>query len=179
MISSSLVMYSPVCSYSSHSQLGPSAVGLFGASSSRQYSYTTKNRAVSGVFQNIDPPPPLHQRLCPPNAPKAGGYTLAGQWWGRGSIFWKTPDIGLASYSIISLRPTPSEYKFIHNIDTTSVAWLTRVRRGSVSRASACPSSKSRLGTAPQRMPSTGRKPGGQKEGTRRLYVCSINVKIK
>jgi hypothetical protein len=24
-----------------------------------------------------------------------------------GSIFWKTPDIGLASYSIISLRQAP------------------------------------------------------------------------
>ncbi len=43
---------------------------------------------------------------------RAGGYTLAG-WGGThspggegvgGSIFWKTPDIGLASYSIISLR---------------------------------------------------------------------------
>jgi hypothetical protein len=67
MISSSLVMYSPVCSYSSHSQLGPSAVGLLGASSSRQYSYT-----------------------------------------------------------------------IIHNIDTYSVVWLTRVRRGSVSRGSTC-----------------------------------------
>jgi hypothetical protein len=30
-------------------------------------------RAVSDVFQNIDPPPPLStQRVCPPSAPKAG-----------------------------------------------------------------------------------------------------------
>ncbi len=36
-------------------------------------------RAVSGVFQNIDPPPPLHHRVCPPPAPKAGRYTLAGR----------------------------------------------------------------------------------------------------
>ncbi len=80
MISSSLVMYSPVCSYSSHSQLGPSAVGLFGASSSRQYSYTV-----------------------------------------------------------------------IRNIDTTSVAWLTGVRRGTVSGASACSKAgpSSNLGSAP------------------------------
>jgi hypothetical protein len=44
-------------------------------------------RAVSGVFQNIEPPPP---------SPGVEG--------GGGSIFWKTLDIGLASYSMISLR---------------------------------------------------------------------------
>merc|ERR1740128_352159 len=38
MISSILLMYSPVCSYSSHSQLGPSLVFLTGASSPAQYS---------------------------------------------------------------------------------------------------------------------------------------------
>ncbi len=32
-------------------------------------------RAVSGVFQNIDPHPLYTQRLCPPPAPKAGGGT--------------------------------------------------------------------------------------------------------
>ncbi len=43
-------------------------------------------RALSGVFQNIGlpkywPPTPLStQRVCPPPAPKAGEYTLAGQW---------------------------------------------------------------------------------------------------
>jgi len=53
------------------------------------------------------PPPPLStQRVCPSPEPKAGGYTLAGRWGGGGSIFWKTPDIGLASYSIISPRLT-------------------------------------------------------------------------
>ena len=31
-------------------------------------------RAVSGVFQNIDPPPPQStQRVCPPPEPKDGG----------------------------------------------------------------------------------------------------------
>jgi hypothetical protein len=30
-------------------------------------------RAVSGVFQKIDPHLPLPQRVCPPPAPKAGG----------------------------------------------------------------------------------------------------------
>jgi hypothetical protein len=62
-------------------------------------------RAVSGVFQNIDPPLSI-QRVCPPTAPKAEGYTLARRWGGGGSIsiLWKSPDVGLASYSIISLR---------------------------------------------------------------------------
>ncbi len=64
-------------------------------------------RAVSGVFQNIDPPPPLHP------APKAGGYTLAGRWGGGGSIFWKTLDNGLASYSIIPLRLDSSVSKIV------------------------------------------------------------------
>jgi hypothetical protein len=46
-------------------------------------------RAVSGVFQNITPHPPTCRAVR-----------------GVGSIFWKTPDIGLASFStrIISLR---------------------------------------------------------------------------
>ncbi len=36
---------------------------------------------------------------------KGGGvHTRRGVGGGGGSIFWKTPDIGLASYSIISLR---------------------------------------------------------------------------
>jgi hypothetical protein len=63
-------------------------------------------RAVSGVFRTIDPPPPLHPAsVCTPSAPKAGGYTHSpvGEGWG-GSIVRKTPDIGLASYSIIPLR---------------------------------------------------------------------------
>ncbi len=51
------------------------------------------------------PPTPLStQRVSPHPAPKARGYTLAGRWGGGGSIFWKTPDIGLESYSIIPLR---------------------------------------------------------------------------
>ncbi len=32
-------------------------------------------RAVSGVFHNSDPPPPLHPASVSPPAPKAGGYT--------------------------------------------------------------------------------------------------------
>ncbi len=60
-------------------------------------------RAVSGFFQNIDPlPPPFNPASLSSPRTKGGGYTLAGRC--GGSIFWKTPDIGLASYSIIPLR---------------------------------------------------------------------------
>ncbi len=60
-------------------------------------------RAVSGVFQNIDPPTlsPLSECVLHPHHRR---YTMAGRWGGGGSIFWKTPGIGLASYSIISPR---------------------------------------------------------------------------
>ncbi len=64
---------------------------------------------MSGVFRTIDPSPPLHPASVSPPAPKAGGgYTLARRWGGGGSIFRKTPDIGLASYSIIPLRQGPT-----------------------------------------------------------------------
>jgi hypothetical protein len=61
-------------------------------------------RAVSDVFLTIDPPPPLHPASVSSPRTRGGGYTLARQWGGGGSIFQKTPDIGLASYSIIPLR---------------------------------------------------------------------------
>ncbi len=54
-------------------------------------------RAVSGV----PPPSPPSECALPPHQ-RRGLHTRRG--WGGGSIFWKTPDIGLASYSIISLR---------------------------------------------------------------------------
>jgi hypothetical protein len=60
-------------------------------------------RAVSGVFQNINPLPHIHPASLSSLRTKGGGYTSPGG-GGGGSIFWKTPDIGLASYSIISLR---------------------------------------------------------------------------
>jgi hypothetical protein len=59
-----------------------------------------EQRAVSGVFQNIDPHPLSTQRVCPPPATKAGGTQSPGGEGVGGLIFWKTPDIGLASYSI-------------------------------------------------------------------------------
>ncbi len=61
-------------------------------------------RAVSGVFRTIDPPTPPHTTSVSSPRTKGGGYTLAGQWGGGGSIVRKTPDIGLASYNIIPLR---------------------------------------------------------------------------
>jgi hypothetical protein len=40
-------------------------------------------RALSGVFQNIDPPPPFHPAsVSSPLTKGAGGYTLAGRWGG-------------------------------------------------------------------------------------------------
>jgi hypothetical protein len=61
-------------------------------------------RAVSGVFQNIDPPPLSPPSECVLPRTKGGGTHSPGGEGGGGSIIWKTPDIGLASYSIISLR---------------------------------------------------------------------------
>ncbi len=72
-------------------------------SENTKYLKYVEYRAVSGVFQNIDPPSPLHPATVSSPRTKGGGYTLAGRWGGRGSIFWKTPDIGLASYSTYNL----------------------------------------------------------------------------
>jgi hypothetical protein len=53
---------------------------------------------VSLVFQNIDPPAPSPPAsLSSPT--KAGGTHSPGGEGGGGSIFWKTRDIGLPSYS--------------------------------------------------------------------------------
>ncbi len=60
-------------------------------------------RAVSGVFQNIY----STQQVCPHPAPKAGGKHSPGVEGGGGSIFWKTHDIGLASYTVNSLWFSP------------------------------------------------------------------------
>jgi hypothetical protein len=54
---------------------------------------------VSLVFQNIEPPPPSLPGECVP-PPLLGGRTHSpGGEGGGGSIFWKTRDIGLPSYS--------------------------------------------------------------------------------
>jgi hypothetical protein len=53
---------------------------------------------MSGVFQNIDPPPPSLPGECVPRAFGGGGEdTFAGRRGGGGSIFWKTPDTALYS----------------------------------------------------------------------------------
>ncbi len=61
-------------------------------------------RAVPGVFQNIGPPPtsPPSECVLPPHQ-RRGVHTRRAE-RGGGSIFWKTPAIGLASYSPVSLR---------------------------------------------------------------------------
>ncbi len=57
---------------------------------------------MSCVFQNIDPPPPSPPGECvlPPQQ-RRGVHTrrAEGGGGGGGSIFWKTQDIGLSSYS--------------------------------------------------------------------------------
>ncbi len=57
---------------------------------------------ISLVFQNIDPPIPLSaRRVCPPPATKAGGAHKPGGEGDGVSIFWKTRELGLPSYSKI------------------------------------------------------------------------------
>jgi hypothetical protein len=58
-------------------------------------------RAVPGVFRTIDPPPPLHPASVSSLRTKGAVHTRRAV---GGSIIRKTPDIGLASYSIIPLR---------------------------------------------------------------------------
>ncbi len=60
---------------------------------------------MSGVFQNIDPPPPTPPGERVPPRLWSGGRThsLGGE-EGGGSIFWKTPDTGLYStYDVSTL----------------------------------------------------------------------------
>jgi hypothetical protein len=56
---------------------------------------------MSLVFQKIDPPPPYPPSECvPPPLFVVGGRTHSpGGEGGGGSIFWKTREIGLPSYS--------------------------------------------------------------------------------
>ncbi len=68
-----------------------------------QSTYIFKVRCLASS-KILTPNPPLHPASVSSPRTKGGGYTLAGRWGGGGSIFWKTPDIGLASYSLIPLR---------------------------------------------------------------------------
>ncbi len=76
-------------------------------------------RAVSGVFQTIDPPPHLHPASCPPPAPKAGGVHTGWAVRGWGSIFRNTPDIGLASYSNLFTSITMRLIQEVPSVDGT------------------------------------------------------------
>jgi len=59
---------------------------------------------MSGVFQNIDPPPPHRLASDPPSAFGAGGGHI--RWVQRGwgvNIFWKTQDTVLYSTYVSTL----------------------------------------------------------------------------
>jgi hypothetical protein len=61
-----------------------------------KYSQIMEYRAVSGVFQTIDTPHPLHPASV--SSPRTKGVCVLHTRPGcEGSIFWKTPDIGFAS----------------------------------------------------------------------------------
>jgi hypothetical protein len=66
---------------------------------------------MSGVFQNIDPPPPHHPASVYPPVFGAGEDTLAGWRGGGGSIFWKTPDTALYSTYVSTLWRILTEWK--------------------------------------------------------------------
>ncbi len=68
--------------------------------------YTTELCLASSEL--LTPHPPLHPASVSSPRTKGGRVhtrRAVGGGGGGGSIFWKMPDIGLASYSIISLRP--------------------------------------------------------------------------
>jgi hypothetical protein len=62
---------------------------------------------MSGVYRNIDPPPPhRHASVYPPPSPMVRGEdTLDGWRWGGGSIVRKTPDTALYSIYVSTLWP--------------------------------------------------------------------------
>ncbi len=66
---------------------------------------------MSGVFRTIDPPPPLHPTSVSSPRTKCGEVHTRQGWGGGGSIFQKTTDIGLASYSMIHLRDLQKRIK--------------------------------------------------------------------
>jgi hypothetical protein len=83
---------------------------VFGSSTLGQPQSTYICKVQISVWRrpNIDSPPPLHPASMSSPRTKGGGrtYSPGGEGVG-GSIFWKTPDIGLASYSLIPLRGQP------------------------------------------------------------------------
>jgi hypothetical protein len=69
---------------------------------------------MSGVFQNIDPPPP-HRPASVYHPPLVRGeHTLAGWRGGGGSIFWKTPDTALYTTYVSTLCLPPIFLLHVH-----------------------------------------------------------------
>ncbi len=64
---------------------------------------------MSVVFRTIDPPPPSppSEYVLSPHQRGGDTHSPGGEGVGGGSIFRKTPDIGLASYNKIPLRISP------------------------------------------------------------------------
>ncbi len=92
-----------------------------------QSSYTYRVQSSVWRLSNFWPPPtpsPSSECVLPPHQRR--GYTLAGRSGGGGSIFWKTPDIGLASYSIIPLWATPMLERRRHKEGITHGQRLTK-----------------------------------------------------
>jgi hypothetical protein len=85
---------------------------------------------MSGVFQNMDPPPPHRPASVYPPPLVLGVDTLAG-WRGGGGgsifIFWKTPDTALYSTYVSALWEYPTEtiggqiYRLLYCIDGDGV----------------------------------------------------------
>ncbi len=92
-----------------------------------QSTYICRVQSCVSRLPKYWPPTPFStQRVCPPPAPKAGGTHSPGGEGGGGSIFWKTRDIRLTSYSIISLRMEPR---------TVATLALTAIRSNHLARS--------------------------------------------
>ncbi len=68
------------------------------------YIYCTEQCLVSSELKTPHPVSSLHPASVSSPRTKGGGVRTRRPAMGWGSIFWKAPDIGLASYSIIPLR---------------------------------------------------------------------------
>jgi hypothetical protein len=67
---------------------------------------------MSGVFQNIDPPPPSSHGECVlPAFGAGGGHTRWAERGVGGAIFWKTPDTALYSTYVSTLCTGQSREK--------------------------------------------------------------------
>jgi hypothetical protein len=109
--------------------------------------YCTEQCLAFSKILTPHPPSLLSESVLPPHQRRGrGGYTLAGRWGGGGSIFWKMPDTGVASYSLISLRRRAScNIMHYFNDDSLCYCWMTAdiVRS---SQLSTCPCQGGRYG---------------------------------